>query len=86
MATRINFVDLYSFYNELDSFVIEAMMADNSISCSVRSLSTRFSEGETDDNSELRMSVEESSLDNARRIIYDAIRRGVISRQGEFRF
>ncbi|MFQ5735712.1 MAG: hypothetical protein ACE5GY_02490 [Thermodesulfobacteriota bacterium] len=84
MATRINFIDLYSFYNELDSFVIEEMMADRNISCSVRSLSTRFSPPGSGEDSELRMAVEEGSLECARRVIDGAIRNGVISREGEF--
>ncbi len=86
MATRINFVDLYSFHNELDSFVIEAMMADLNISCSVRSLASRFSSDLSVHDSELRMSVEEGSIESARRVIDDALRNGVISRDGEFMY
>ncbi len=84
MASRINFVDLYSFYNELDSFVIEALMAESSISCSVRSLSSRFAAPEAEDGSELRMAVEEGSLESARKIINEAISNGVITQEGEF--
>ncbi|OGQ03948.1 MAG: hypothetical protein A2W38_00405 [Deltaproteobacteria bacterium RBG_19FT_COMBO_58_16] len=86
MATRINFVDLYSFHNELDSFVIEAMMVDLNISCSVRSLASRFSSDPSAQDSELRMSVEEGSIESARRVIDEALKNGVISRDGEFMY
>lgn len=86
MATRIHFIDLYSFHNELDSFVIEAMMADLNISCSIRSLATRFASDPSAMDSELRMSVEEESIESARRVIDEALRNGVISRDGEFMY
>lgn len=86
MATRIHFIDLYSFHNELDSFVIEAMMADLNISCSIRSLATRFASDPSSMASELRMSVEEGSIESARRVIGEALRNGVISQDGEFMY
>jgi len=44
MATRINLIDLYSFYNDIDASVIETLMEDYNISCSIRSLTPiRFS-------------------------------------------
>ncbi|MBI5644181.1 MAG: hypothetical protein HY954_11990 [Deltaproteobacteria bacterium] len=85
MATRINFIDLYSFYNELDASVIETLMEDYNISCSIRTLgSIRFS---TDVNNyqEKRIAVESDKLENAKKIINDAIKSGVISREGKFR-
>jgi len=86
MATRINFVDLYSFYNELDSLVIETMMAELNISCSVRSLASRFPSDPDSEDSELRMSVEEDSVEYARKVIYGALSSGAISRDGEFMY
>ncbi len=85
MATRINFIDLYSFYNELDSIVIEARMAERNISCSVRDLSPRLSSTGDMQDAELRMAVEEGSVESARRIIDEALKNGDITREGEFR-
>jgi len=85
MATKINFIDLYSFYNDLDASVIETLMEGCNITCSIRTLGkVRFA---TDMNSylEKRIAVEEEKIENARNIIRDAIRSGVISREGKFR-
>ena len=85
MATKINFIDLYSFYNDLDASVIENLMEGCNITCSIRPLGkVRFA---TDMNSylEKRIAVEEEKIENARNIIRDAIRSGVISREGKFR-
>lgn len=84
MATRINFIDLYSFYNGLDATVIETLMEDYNISCSVRAFgsSSSFESGEF---GEKRIAVEEDRVENARKIIIDAIKSGVISREGKFR-
>lgn len=85
MATRIHFVDLYSFYNDLDVSVIERLMEEYNISCSIKTIgSTRFL---TDfgEHQEKRIAVEEEKVENARKIIEDAIKRGVISKEGMFR-
>ncbi|HBG46940.1 MAG TPA: hypothetical protein DDW94_08120 [Deltaproteobacteria bacterium] len=85
MATRINFIDLYSFYNDLDASVIETLMEGRNITCSIRTLGkVRFA---TDMGAylETRIAVEEGSIENARKIIRDAIRNGVISKEGKFR-
>jgi len=80
MATRINFIDLYSFYNDLDATVIETLMEDYNISCSVRTFgSTRSFDSQG--FGEKRISVEEDKVENARKIIADAIRSGVISKE-----
>ncbi|MBI2413057.1 MAG: hypothetical protein HYV24_07605 [Deltaproteobacteria bacterium] len=85
MATRINFIDLYSFFNELDASVIETLMEDYNISCSIRTLGPiRFST-DTSNYQEKRISVESDKVENARKIINDAIRSGVISKEGKFR-
>lgn len=85
MATRINFIDLYSFYNDLDASVIETLMEDYNISCSIRTLGAiRFST-DVGDYQEKRIAVEEDKLENAKKIINDAIRNGVISKEGKFR-
>lgn len=85
MATRIKFIDLYSFYNELDASVIETLMEDYNITCSIRTLGkVRFS---TDIGAylEKRIAVEEDKLEYAKKILNDAIRNGVISKEGKFR-
>ncbi|MDO8426977.1 MAG: hypothetical protein Q7T24_05635 [Deltaproteobacteria bacterium] len=83
MATRINFIDLYSFYNELDGSVIETLMEDYRITCSIRTLGQPRIY--TEDYLEKRIAVEQEKLESARKIINDAIRSGVISREGKFR-
>ncbi len=84
MATRINFIDLYSFYNDLDATVIETLMEDYNISCSVRTFGPARS-FDSHDLGEKRISVEEDKVENAKKIIADAIRSGVISKEGKFR-
>lgn len=85
MATRINFVDLYSFYNDLDVSVIERLMEDYSISCSIKTLGTTRFSSDLGEHQEKRMAVEEDKVENARKIIVDAIRSGIISKEGKFR-
>lgn len=82
MASRINFIDLYSFGNELDASVIETLMEDYDISCSVRTLNSPH---DADEYFEKRIAVEEDKVENARRIINAALRNGVISKEGRFR-
>ncbi len=84
MATRINFVDLYSFYNDIDATVIETLMEDYNISCSVRTLGVARS-FDSHEFGERRMAVEEDRVESARKIISDAIKSGVISKEGKFR-
>ncbi len=84
MATRIHFIDLYSFYNDLDATVIETLMEDYNISCSVRTLGAMRS-FDSHEFGEKRISVEEDKVENAKKIIADAIRSGVISKEGKFR-
>jgi len=82
MASRINFIDIYSFDNELDASVIETLMQDYDISCSIRTFN--FSH-DADEYFEKRIAVEEDKVENARRIINAALRNGVISKEGRFR-
>lgn len=85
MATRINFIDLYSFYNDIDVSVIETLMEDYNISCSIRTLGTSRFSTDPGEYHEKRMAVEEEKVENARKIIADAIKSGVISKEGKFR-
>lgn len=85
MATRINYVDLYSFYNDMDATVIASLMEGYDISCSMKTLGTgRLGPDLGAYSQEKRISVEEGKIENARNIIWDAIRNGVISRDGRF--
>ncbi len=85
MATRINYVDLYSFYNDMDATVIASLMEGYDISCSLKTLGTgRLGPDLSAYSQEKRISVEEGKIENARSIIWDAIRNGVISREGRF--
>lgn len=85
MATRINFIDLYSCYNETDASVVETLFEDYSITCSIRVLAETPVSEETSGYYEKRISVEEDNVENAKRIINAALKNGVISRQGKFR-
>lgn len=94
MATRIPLIDVYSFYNELDSRVIEAILEGQSISCAVRTIKTTrtFDPAingtqnwrEAAERNETKISVEHDKLEAAKKIIYNAIQSGVISREGKF--
>lgn len=85
MASRINFIDLYSFYNDLDISVIETLMEDYNISCSIRTLGAPRFSTDIGEYQEKRMAVEQDKVENARKLIADAIKSGVISKEGKFR-
>lgn len=98
MASKINFVDLYAFYDELDGSILENLMEDYHISCSIRILrgtpqspnpagsgATHGNRDATYDNcGTMMIAVEKESIENARQIIAEAIRNGVISKEGRF--
>lgn len=84
MATKIKFIDIFSIYNEIDESVIETLLEDCSISYSIRHLGPGRFAPDLDDVSEKRVAVEEGQVDYARRLITEAIRSGVISRDGRF--
>lgn len=85
MATRINFIDLYSIYNELDASVIETLMEGFNITCSIRTLGHVRFNTDVGGYLEKRIAVEEEKLENARNLIAEAIKNGVISKEGKFR-
>ena len=85
MATRINFIDLYSIYNELDANVIESLMEGFNITCSIRTLGRERFATDVSGYLEKRIAVEEDKIENARKLINEAIRNGVISKEGKFR-
>jgi len=84
MATRINFIDLYSFYDDIDSYVIESLMDGSNVSFSIRSLGADSASGAWGPD-EKRIAVEEEKVELARKLLGRAIRSGVISRDGRFR-
>jgi hypothetical protein len=85
MATRINFIDVYSFFDEMDSMMMESIMDDRNISFSIRTFGwSRFSAGHND-FFERRMAVEEDKVDYVLRLLFDAMKNGMISREGRFR-
>lgn len=85
MATKINFIDVYSFFDEMDSMMMESIMDERNISFSMRTFGKpRFSAG-LYDNFERRMAVEEDKVDYALRLLFDAMKSGMISREGKFR-
>jgi hypothetical protein len=84
MATRINLIDVYLSYSDLDAGVIETILEGFNISCSVRTIGMMRFSSDTADFPEKRIAVEESKVENARMILSNAIRSGVISKDGRF--
>ena len=86
MASRINFVDIYTFYNELDLSVVELLLEELDISCAVKTLDPVRSGagGDVTKYPEKRLAVEVGDAESARRVIVEAIQTGVISGDGRF--
>ncbi len=84
MATKINFIDIYSLYDEIDAGVIESLLDGCNIACMVRRSGPMAVDIEYGGGPEQRIAVEEEKSENARRVIAEAIRSGIISRKGKF--
>lgn len=84
MATRINLVELYSFYNDVDCSVIETLLSDFNINSEIRTVGANRLSADMWEFPEKRVAVEEGSVENAKRIIDDAIKNGVITPEGRF--
>ena len=84
MATRINYIDVYSFYSELEAGVMESLMDDYRIGCSIRTLSPLGPGSDPSGFPEKRIAVEKEKVESARVIIKDAIRKGMLSGEGRF--
>lgn len=84
MASKINFIEIYSSFNEIDANVIELLMRDYNINCSMRTLGFLRLATDLDELPEKRIAVEEDKVDRAKKIINEAIRNGVISDEGKF--
>jgi len=83
MATKIHLIDLYAFQNTFDGNMLETLLFDSNISCKV---SARFAKHpESDDFLEKSIAVEEKLVEDARSIIRDAIKTGIISADGRFK-
>ncbi len=83
MARKIRFVDIYILYDDLDASIIEELLEECNIDCIVRDLDMV----DTVDRAGMvgkRVAVEAGQEDNARQIIRDAIRSGLISSEGSF--
>ncbi len=83
MARKIRFVDIYILYDEVDASIIEELLEEYDIDCIVTDLGM----ADTLDRDGLAgklVAVEADKEDNARQIIKDAIRSGIISREGSF--
>ena len=85
MATRIDFIDIYSFYDEIDSYIIESLMDGSRISCCIKSLANIPLKPTVGDFSEKRVSVEADKAEEACTLLAEAVRSGIISREGKFR-
>ncbi len=80
MATKINFVGIYSLHDEIDADVIEKLLDGFNIVCMVRPPGPGAGRGP-----ERSIAVEEDSSESARRLIAEAERNGIISKEGKFR-
>lgn len=86
MANRINFVDLYSFYNDMDCTLLASIMDGYSICYSIRTFGAPHVNADSNGYRERLVSVEQEKAENARKIIDEAIRNGVLSKEGKFRY
>ena len=86
MATRIHFINIYSLYDDGDAGIIENLLSDYNITCMVKLFDARTGDatGDTDTLTLKRISVEEDGVTNARQVINDAIKNGIISNNGHF--
>lgn len=83
MASKIDLIDLYTFHNAFDGNILESLMSDSHISCKINArFSQRFDNG---DFLEKSIAVEDGMVENARTIIRDAIRCGILSAEGRFK-
>ncbi len=83
MATRINFKDIYSIENDLDVNIIALLLEEYDISCSIRNFGL-CSAKSMKKAPVKRVAVEAVDVNNARGILQDAIRKGMISPNGKF--
>ena len=84
MATSIRFIDVYSFYDDIDAEVIESLLDDFDIICAIRRFEADSDPVEEENPGEKRVSVEEDRAEDAKKIIADAITNGILSRDGAF--
>lgn len=80
MAQRIGFVDIYVLYDDMDATIAEELLEEHNIDCIIRELDVADTV-ERHQRLGMRIAVEEEKKEQARRIIADAVRSGLISRQ-----
>ncbi|MBI5287049.1 MAG: DUF2007 domain-containing protein [Deltaproteobacteria bacterium] len=85
MATRINLVEIYLSYDEIEASIIENLLEDNGIPCVIRDMRITPYPITIGNFSEKRIAVEEDMVDEAMAIIRDAVRDGIISSNGRFK-
>jgi hypothetical protein len=85
MATRIKFIDLYFLYDEVDARVIKNLLEDYEIDCTLRPTRVLKDPMTSEEVSENMIAVEEDKVENAQKIIRDAIQKGIISQKGAFK-
>ncbi len=86
MANKISFVDLYSFYNDMDAALIASMMDGYNICHSIRTFGAPHIKADSDELRERLVSVEQEKAESARKIINEGIKSGVLSKEGKFRY
>ena len=88
MATLIRYIDLYTPTDDKEAAVIENLLSDFDIDCNVKPtgiIKKKTQPGEKNLSHEKVISVEEDSVETARRIITDAQKKGIISKNGSFK-
>jgi len=86
MANKISFIDLYSFYNDMDGTLITSMMDGYNICYSIRMFGAPHIKADSTEYRERLVSVEQEKAENARKIINEGIRSGALSKEGKFRY
>lgn len=82
MASRIALIEIYSFHNPFDGNILESLMYESHISCKINARSSQRLDD--DDFPEKSIAVEKGLVEDARLIIRDAIRCGILSAEGRF--
>lgn len=85
MASRINYINVYSLYDEIDASVLKKILEEYNIPCMVKEIGFVFEDFSEEESAEVRIMVEEDNVDSAKRLISNAIEKGIISEQGRFK-
>lgn len=85
MATRITFIDIFATRNDLDASVIESLFEEYEVSFSIRSFGDADAATSRDEYAEKMVAVEKGQAGYARRLLAEALRKGMLSDEGSFR-